>query len=123
MNNDGTASGQINANGANQAAFGSWSDLRLKQNIADLPSQLSNIMALRPVEFDYIASEGGGHQIGFIAQEMQDVYPDVVGERAPDGMLTITGWSKTEARLVKAMQEQQEIINDLRARVARLEGV
>lgn len=105
INNGAAGCGQINANGANSAAFGSFSDRRLKENIQDLPPQLANIMALRPVEFDYIASEGGGHQTGFVAQEMQEVYPDAVGERAPDGMLTITGWSKTEARLVKAIQE------------------
>ena len=121
INNNATASGQINANGASQAAFGSWSDRRLKTNIVDLPPQLANVMALRPVEFDYVESEGGGHQISFIAQEMEDVYPDVVGER-DDGMKTITGWGKTEARLVKAIQEQQALINDLRVRVAQLEG-
>jgi hypothetical protein len=122
VNQGATASGQINANGASAAAFGSYSDRRLKENIADLPSQLANIMALRPVEFDYIESEGGGHQIGFVAQEMQAVYSDVVGEREPDQMLTITGWSKTEARLVKAIQEQQQMIETLQAKVAALEG-
>ena len=105
INNANNGSGQINANGAGAAAFGSFSDRRLKENIVDLPSQLSKIMALRPVEFDYIESEGGGHQTGFIAQEIQEVYPDTVSERVPDGMLTVTGWSKTEARLVKAIQE------------------
>ena len=104
INNQTTGSGQINANGASQAAFGSFSDARLKQNIIDLPSQLSNIMALRPVEFDYIESEGGGHQVGFVAQEMETVFPDAVGERT-DGMKTVTGWNKTEAILVKAIQE------------------
>jgi hypothetical protein len=110
--------GQINGNGASSAAFGSFSDYRLKENIESLPSQLSNIMALRPVEFDYIESEGGGHQIGFIAQEMQGVYPDVVGQRDSDEMLTVTGWSKTEARLVKAIQEQQAMIESLRQRLS-----
>jgi hypothetical protein len=110
--------GQINANGANAAAFGSFSDRRLKENITDLPSQLNNMLLLRPVEFDYIA---GGHQIGFIAQEIQDVYPDVVSEDA-DGMLTVTGWSKTEARLVKAIQEQQTLIKALTARLTALEA-
>lgn len=112
INNQGVGSGQINANGTNQAAFGSFSDRRLKENIVDLPPQLDNINALRPVEFDYIESEGGGHQISFIAQEMQNVYPDAVGERA-DGMLTVTGWGKTEARLVKAIQELTQRIIDL----------
>jgi hypothetical protein len=121
INNNSAGSGQINANGANSAAFGSYSDSRLKENIVDLPTQLSNIMGLRPVEFDYIETEGGGHQIGFIAQEMQEVYPDAVGERE-DGMKTVTGWSKTEARLVKAIQEQQALIESLIARVAQLES-
>jgi hypothetical protein len=112
IDNGNVACGQINGNGANQAAFGSWSDIRLKENVENLPSQLSNIMALRPVEFDY--KNGSGHQIGFIAQEMQEVYEDAVGEDS-DGFLTITGWSKTEARLVKAIQE-------LSAKVSALEN-
>jgi hypothetical protein len=119
INNGGNGQGQINANGGGAAAFGSFSDVRLKENIVDLPNQLENITALRPVEFDY--KDGSGHQIGFIAQEMQEVYADTVSESS-DGMLTITGWSKTEARLVKAIQEQQTIINDLKARITALEG-
>ena len=121
INSQSTGSGQINANGSAQAAFGTFSDARLKQNIVDLPSQLNNICALRPVEFDYIESEGGGHQTGFIAQEMQEVYPDVVCERA-DGMLTVTGWSKTEARLVKAIQELSAKVDTLQAEINTLKG-
>ena len=114
-----TNSGQINANGASQAAFGSFSDIRLKKNIENLPNQLNNILNLRPVEFDF--KDDSGHQIGFIAQEMKQVYPDAVGV-GQDEMLTITGWSKTEARLVKAIQEQQAIIEQLKARLTALES-
>jgi hypothetical protein len=121
MNNNSTPQGQINANGASQAAFGSFSDSRLKDNISNLPPQLGNIISLRPVEFDY--KDGSGHQIGFVAQEIQQVYPDAVSEdSSEDHYLVVTGWSKTEARLVKAIQEQQEIIQQLAARVAQLEG-
>jgi len=119
INNGVNGQGQINANGGGAAAFGSFSDVRLKENIVDLPNQLENIAALRPVEFDY--KDGSGHQIGFIAQEMQEVYADTVSESS-DGMLTITGWSKTEARLVKAIQEQQAIINELKTRIEALES-
>jgi hypothetical protein len=122
VNNGAANCGRITANGANTAAFGSTSDIRLKENIEDLPPQLQNILNLRPVEFDYTKSEGGGHQIGFIAQEMQAVYPDVVNERGEDDMLMITGWSKTEARLVKAIQEQQAMIAELQAEVAALKA-
>ena len=121
INNGAANSGKITANGANAATFTSTSDERVKQNIVGLPSQLEKICALRPVEFDYIESEGGGHQIGFIAQDMQKIYSDVVSEQE-DGMLQISGWSKTEARLVKAIQEQQEQIETLKAEVAALKA-
>ena len=121
INDQNTGSGQINANGSSQAAFGSFSDRRLKENIVDLPSQLDNVCRLRPVEFDYIESEGGGHQTSFIAQEFAEVFPDAVGERE-DGMKTLTGWGKTEAILVKALQEAVAKIEILEAKVAALEA-
>jgi hypothetical protein len=119
VNAQGTGSGQINANGASQAAFGSFSDARLKENIVDLTPQLSNLMALRPVEFDY--KDGSGHQTGFVAQEMQQVYSDAVGEQ--NGFLTVSGYGKTEARLIKAIQEQQALIESLTTRLTALEQV
>jgi hypothetical protein len=121
INQGAAGQGMITANGAGLAAFASYSDSRLKENIADLPDQYNNIRALRPVEFDYIESEGGGHQVGFIAQEMQEVYPCCVGER-PDGMLQVAGWSKTEARLVSALQSAMNKIDELTARIEALEG-
>jgi hypothetical protein len=121
INDGAAASGYITANGASAATFTSSSDVRIKENIAELPSQWSSIKALRPVEFDYIESEGGGHQIGFIAQDFEQVYPDSVGER-PDGMKMLSGWSKTEARMVKALQEAMTRIEQLEAKVAALEA-
>jgi hypothetical protein len=119
INDGATPSGFITANGANAATFTSSSDERLKENIVDLPSQLSNIMSLRPVEFDY--KDGSGHQIGFIAQEMQTVYPDCV-EKGIDDYLMIGGWSKTEARLIKALQELKAELDATKAEVALLKG-
>jgi len=114
INNNAAGSGQITANGANAAAFGTFSDSRLKENIASIPSQLEKIVSLRPVEFDF--KNGSGHQIGFVAQEMQEVYPDVVGEQ--DGFLTVTGWSKTEARLVSAIKELAAKVQALETKLA-----
>jgi len=114
INNNAGGSGQITANGANAAAFGTFSDSRLKENISSIPSQLEKIVSLRPVEFDF--KNGSGHQIGFVAQEMQEVYPDVVGEQ--DGFLTVTGWGKTEARLVSAIKELAAKVQALEAKLA-----
>jgi len=114
-----SGNGQINGNGGGSAAFGSYSDIRLKENVVNLPSQLNNIMSLRPVEFDW--KDGSGHQIGFIAQEVTEVYPDIVGENA-DGMLTLTDMNKNDARLIKCIQEQQALILALTDRIAALEA-
>tara|TARA_R110001599_G_scaffold98024_1_gene252287 strand:+ start:400 stop:639 length:240 start_codon:yes stop_codon:yes gene_type:complete len=79
-------------------------------------------MLLKPCEFDFREGSGfAGHQIGFIAQELQEVYPDAVAE-GDDGMLQIAGWSKQEARLVSALQGAVEKINQLETRIAALEG-
>ena len=114
-----TGSGMITANGASQATFTSFSDARLKQNIQDLPNQLDAICALRPVEFDY--KDGSGHQIGFIAQEVEQVYPDLIG-KADDEMLTLSGLGKHEARLIKAIQELKDELDAAKQRIAVLEG-
>lgn len=120
INNTNTGSGRITANGASQAAFATYSDATLKENIVDLSSQYDALKNLRPVEFDYI--DGSGHQIGFIAQEVQNIYPDLVGVDKQTGKLTLTGLGRNEARLIKAFQELAETVEVLEARIAALEG-
>ena len=116
INQQATANGSITANGASQVTFTAWSDRRLKENITELSPQLQNILALKPSEFDY--KDGSGHQIGFIAQEMQEVFPDAVGENG-QGFLTVAGWNKTEAILVKAIQELSQQNKELNDRLTK----
>lgn len=111
--------GGIQGNGATGVQFYSSSDARLKENIVDLESQLQNIMSLKPSKFDYI--DGPKNCIGFIAQQIEVVYPDVIGTTT-DGYKTIGGISIMETRLIKAIQEQQALIESLTSRVAQLEG-
>jgi hypothetical protein len=117
IGNNTVASGRITANGASAVTFSTYSDVTLKENIVTLPDQYDNIRALRPVEFDYIESMGGGHQLGFIAQEMQEIYPCCVEADPKTGKLQIAGWSKTEARLVSALQSAMSKIEALTARL------
>jgi len=62
--------------GNNSAAWSITSDQRIKKNIVDVASGLDKILALRPVEFDY--KENDKHEVGFIAQEYQQVLPNQV---------------------------------------------
>ena len=66
------------------------SDQRLKENIRDLDDGLDVVMALQPRKFDW--KEGKGQNIknarGFIAQEFEQVLPDMIEEwrdPAPEG--------------------------------------
>jgi hypothetical protein len=119
--------GGIVGNGASNVQFAAISDVREKQNIEALTNSLDKITSLNPVEFDWIAS--GEHcKAGFIAQEVEKVFPEFVVENmANEGQeerkgLTGGMTGGIVAHLVKAMQEQQELIKTLEARIAALES-
>ena len=122
----GTAMGGIVGNGASNVQFAALSDVREKQNIEALTNSLDKITSLNPVEFDWIAS--GEHcKAGFIAQEVEEVFPEFVVENmASEGQeerkgLTGGMTGGIVAHLVKAIQEQQTLIETLTTRIAALE--
>ncbi len=81
--------------------WNSFSDARLKDDITTLEGKaLSLINKLNPVKFRWKSSNK--RDIGFIAQEVQQVFPDVVSE--VDGLLTID-YDGFIPLLVKAIQE------------------
>ena len=100
------------------------SSLRYKENVEDLPSALSNVNALRPVTFDEISS--GESCFGLIAEEVNEVIPELVHLREIDGFDTpqpdSVSYDKLSVFLLKAIQEQQTIIDDLKTRIETLEN-
>lgn len=89
------------------------SDRRIKQNIAPLAtsSGLAVIDALNPVTFNWKdAAAGTTMQYGFIAQDVQEVLPDLVSNTGlkststPDGLLHLD-YNGLFAPIVKAIQE------------------
>jgi len=74
----------VNSTGACQNTSGTWSaisDLSLKENIADYTSGLAEVIQLRPVTFDWKGGElGSNTNYGLVAQEVQVVLPELVGE-------------------------------------------
>jgi hypothetical protein len=61
---------------SNSSTWATVSDQRIKENVIEIENGLEKIVALRPVEFDYITSKE--HSVGFIAQEFKNVLPDQV---------------------------------------------
>ena len=71
------ASNQIGA-----SAFNASSDRRIKENIHTLTNALETVNKLRPVTYNYIDKLEHGEKTshGFIAQEVEEVVPDAVGQ-------------------------------------------
>jgi uncharacterized protein YukE len=92
---------------------------RYKQNVQQLTSQLSKINQLKPVEFDWKSNQK--HDIGFIAEEVQEVYPELVNINE-QGEVEGLSYSKMISALVKGMQEQQEQIKNLTQEINNLKN-
>jgi len=122
-----TAMGGIVGNGASNVQFASLSDAREKTNIQSISGSLEKINALNPVEFDWI-TDGSHIKAGFVAQEVEQVFPEfVVDNMSNDGQEVRKGLTGgmtggIVAHLVKAIQEQQAIITDLKSRIEALES-
>ena len=109
------------------------SDVKLKKDIKDLPSQLENIKQLRPVTYTKKATDKS--EIGFIAQEVETVYAkefteskeQPTGEHDSDGNvlkeeIKVLSYARLTAVLTKAIQEQQEQIEQLKTEIQTLKG-
>ena len=96
----------------------SSSDVRIKKNIRDIHYGLSTVMQLRPVEYTLISSDL--KQVGFIAQEVNKLVPEVItgteGDLEKGEILGIT-YANLVAVLTKAIQEQQKQIDGLNKQV------
>jgi len=112
---------------ATSTSINGISDQRLKENIRDLDDGLNVVMALKPRKFDW--KEGKGANIknarGFIAQEFEQVFPDLIDtwkDPAPEGEEPYKSVRQDLIPvLVKAIQEQQALIESLTTRLTALE--
>ena len=90
--------------------FNATSDLRLKENIKSFEPHKS-ILDLPVVEFDY--KKDGSHHIGCIAQDLQEICPEIVHENI-DGYLTIE-----ENKIVYLLLEE---VKELKKELKMLKG-
>ena len=106
------------------------SSRRFKEDINDMDTVSSGLMRLRPVTFRYKKPFADGSkpiQYGLIAEEVADVYPDLVVHSA-DGQIETVKYHVLDSMLLnelqkeqKQVQEQVERIRVLEARLAVLE--
>ena len=107
-----------------------YSDIRLKSNIEPLKGSLDTVCKLQGIK--YTRNSTGETEIGFVAQDVKEVVPELV--EIVDGRtegsennsedfedLHVMKYQNTVALLVEAIKEQQSTIENLTARLDRLE--
>lgn len=111
--------GRIKSNGINET-----SDARFKKDIVTLDNALGKVIQLRGVTYTWRTSEfpqkefSPRPQIGFIAQEIEKVYPELV-ETDKLGYKSVE-YTKMVAILLEAIKEQQKLIEAQKNEIAGL---
>lgn len=119
--------GAIARNADMHAHSHGYSDIRLKRNVSQLNNALDNISNLRGVTFlwdtekeQHNMNMPRGNQIGFIAQEVEEIYPELV-TIGPNGFKQVD-YDKVTPIMVEAIKEQQIQISNLQQQNAELEA-
>src|SRR5262249_46222357 len=102
----------------------SSSDARWKTNVQTFDNALDTILNLRGVRFDWKPTEGmnfpDGRQIGFIAQEVEKVLPELVS--ADSNGYKSVAYANVIPVLVEAMKQQQKQLDAVNAENTRLKA-
>ena len=97
------------------------SDQNLKQNIQSMIGGTEYVNQLNPVSFEWKSEANGtGTKFGFIAQEVQEIIPEIVSTDST-GTLGLDTVSMIPF-LVKAIKEQQEIIDSLKSEIQNIKN-
>jgi len=102
--------------------YGTVSDQRLKKNIETTrDGYIDDVMKLRVVKYNWISDDDGTpKELGWIAQELEQVFPNLVQDSQPDENGDTRKEVKTSVLpfiLLKAIQEQQAIIESFKSRL------
>jgi len=108
----------------------SFSDVRLKENIINCSPKLLDLLKIRVVDFKFKGTDNSTH-IGVIAQELETLFPDLVSDIYPSQQDIKLGkteiykavkYSSFDVILIKALQEQLAIINNLTLQLDEIES-
>lgn len=126
FNRSGNTIGSISspANNVNSVQYNTTSDIRLKENIGKTKYGLADLMKIRVADYNYKIDEKKNRLTGFLAQDLYKVFPNAVtvGGKDPKTEPWLVDYGKVTPLIVKAVQEQQALIEQLQAQVADLKA-
>lgn len=96
------------------------SDKRLKKNVKALNNSLNKLLGLDGVSFEWISHPERGNQLGFLAQDVEEVIPEVVSDDK-EGMKHLD-YGALVPLLTESIKEQQRQIELLTQRLEELEA-
>jgi hypothetical protein len=100
-----------------------YSDSRLKKNINSIQNSLDKVSQLNPVNFHYNSDDDTAPlRVGFIAQEVQQLFPEIVSVTSNQDYSDVLGLSQTEMipYIVKAVKELKQENDQLKAQNEQL---
>ena len=116
----------VNTNGS----YGAISDIKLKENIVDTSNKLEKLLKVRVVNYTLKEDPEKKPLIGVIAQELENVFSDLVGEvtrkvkdengNEIDETVKSVKYSVFVPILIKALQEENEKVESLKTELAEL---
>jgi hypothetical protein len=121
-NSSGIKTGDITTTGAN-TLYNSVSDARLKENIKDSSSSIEKLNSIKVRSFNL--KNGNNVDFGVIAQELYEVASECVSKGDDKETIEQTWAVDTSVlipAMIKAIQEQQALIENLTTRLNALEG-
>jgi hypothetical protein len=107
-------------------AYTANSDRRLKKDITQQQPILNNVMQLQAYQYHYLDNKTTDrYSNGFMAQDVQKLFPDAVVENTMKDGETRLGinYQYFTVLAIKGLQEQQQIINNQEERIAKLEAL
>ncbi|MCR5887503.1 tail fiber domain-containing protein [Hymenobacter sp. J193] len=100
-----------------QGVVSTSSDARLKTDVRPISNALAGVQALQGRRYRFRAGQGPqGEQVGFIAQELEQVYPELVSTDK-DGLKAVN-YAQLTPVLVEALKEQQRQLEQLRTELS-----
>jgi hypothetical protein len=114
----------IAADGDGRARANRWdtySSGRWKHNVVPIENALEKVLKMRGVMFDWNPEHGGTRDIGFVAEEVGNVIPELVSWEADGKFALGMAYDRVTALLVEAVKQQQGQRERDRATMGRLQ--
>lgn len=123
---DGTVCGSIQHVSLTSTGYNTTSDKRLKNIMGTTQKGLRDLMQIKVYDYSYKSDADKKIETGFMAQELYDIFPQAVSKprennEPADKNPWMVDYGRVTPLIIKAVQEQQQMIDDLKKQNEKLQ--